>query len=657
MKILFISLLFFSSLIFASAIFAQTSSDSTEGSSRDIISINGDLGAYGELYSISGQPKRRPSATGRLFFNPVVDFYGVFQLPFSFLLSTEGSSARQNINQFGINPDWGWGSANVGDFNKEYSPLSLSGIKIRGGGINFKPDLFRISIVSGFTQRSVPGGAQDGSYKRFLLAAKLGYGKEDQTYFDLIFLKARDETSSLPQNVKSITVISPNGDDILPLGSLTSIKWTSSSIGGLLKIELSRDGGNNYELVANDQPNIGYYNWTITGPETFQALIKITSKEDSSVYDISNFVFRIAAGVEYKQGISITDQILNSNAVTPQENLLLAARGKVTFEKNKFVLDYEAGGSIYSRDIRANKINQDSVDVPKIVTAFYDPYVGTNYDYAINTLFTVNLSTASFKAGYKYTGPGYYSLGVAYLLNDQQEISLNGNFRVDRFSFGAGWINQSDNLLDQKLFTTARNIFNFSVSGMLTDIWTIGAMANILGMSNDSKNDTTKTDFSNLVIGLNQNFLLSQTELLRAITVNYFFQSSNNESVLLKNNTTNIHTINFAMNFSLLSNLNSALSAGLVSSEVFDTLTTLTQTYSISFQHREFDNQLSSSLLIGTSLSEKNTSFRTGLNSSYNFSANDAISFILSYTVFNGNSLTGGKFNEIQSSLTYSHRF
>lgn len=192
---------------------------------------------------------------------------------------------------------------------------------------------------------------------------------------------------------------------------------------------------------------------------------------------------------------------------------------------------------------------------------------------------------------------------------------------------------------------------------MLTDIWTIGAMANILGMSNDSKNDTTKTDFSNLVIGLNQNFLLSQTELLRAITVNYFFQSSNNESVLLKNNTTNIHTINFAMNFSLLSNLNSALSAGLVSSEVFDTLTTLTQTYSISFQHREFDNQLSSSLLIGTSLSEKNTSFRTGLNSSYNFSANDAISFILSYTVFNGNSLTGGKFNEIQSSLTYSHRF
>jgi hypothetical protein len=297
------------------------------------------------------------------------------------------------------------------------------------------------------------------------------------------------------------------------------------------------------------------------------------------------------------------------------------------------------------------------VDVPKIVTAFYDPYVGTNYDYAINTLLSFNISSASFKAGYKYTGPGYYSLGLAYLLNDIQEISLNGNFRVDRFSIGAGWINQSDNLIDQKAFTTSRNLFNVSVNGMLTDIWTIGAMANILGMNNDSNNDTTKTDFSNLVLGLNQNFLLSQTELLRAISLNYFFQNSNNESVLLKNNTTNVHTFNFALNLSLLSNLNSALSAGLVSSEVFDTLNTLTQTYAITFQHRGLDNQLSSSLMIGTSLSEKNTSFRTGLNSNYNISSNDALSFVVSYTVFNGTSVTGGKFNEIQSSLSYSRRF
>lgn len=645
-------------LIFISTAIAQELPDTTDGSSsKDIFSISGDLGAYGELYSISGQPKRRPSSTGRLFFRPIVDFYGVFQLPFDFLLSTEGSSARQSINQFGLNPDWGWGSAHVGDFNKEYSPLSLSGIKIRGGGINLNPDLFRFSVVSGFTQRSVPGGAQDGSYKRFLFAAKLGYGSEENTYFDLIFLKARDDINSLPQNTKSITVISPNGNDVIPVGMLTSIKWTTTGIGENIKIEISRNGGSSYELIATNQPNVGYHNWTVTGPETFQALIKISSVDDSTVSDISDFAFEIKAGGQYKEGSGITDQIINSNAVTPQENLLLAAKGRINFFQNKFILDYEASGSIYTRDLRANKINQDSSDVPKIVTALYDPYVGTNYDYAFNTLLTFNLSSASLKAGYKYTGPGYYSLGLAYLLNDQQEISLNGNFGVDRFSIGASYINQGDNLLEQKAFTTVRNIFNVSFNGMATEFWTLGIMANFLKMSNDSKNDTTKTDFSNLVLGLNQNFQLSQTEMLGAISINYFYQNSNNESVLLKNYTTNIHTFNFALNLSLLNNLNSSLSAGLVSLDVFDTLTTLTQTYSISFQNRALDNQLSSSLLIGTSISEKNTSFRTGLNSSCNLSSSDAFSFMVSYTIFNGISSTGGKFNEIISSLSYSHRF
>lgn len=645
-------------LIFISTAIAQELPDTTDGSSsKDIISISGDLGAYGELYSISGQPKRRPSSTGRLFFRPIVDFYGVFQVPFDFLLSTEGSSARQNINQFGLNPDWGWGSAHIGDFNKEYSPLSLNGIKIRGGGINLNPDLFRFSIVSGFTQRSVPGGAQDGSYKRFLFAAKLGYGSEEDTYFDLIFLKARDDINSLPQNTKSITVISPNGNDVFPVGMLTSIKWATSGIGGNLKIEISRNGGNSYELITTNQPNVGYYNWSVTGPETFQALVKISSVDDTTVFDVSDFVFEIKAGGQYKEGSGVTNQIINSNAVTPQENLLLAAKGRINFFQNKFILDYEASGSIYTRDLRANKINQDSVDVPEIVTKFYDPYVGTNYDYALNTQLSMDFSTVFIKAGYKYTGPGFYSLGLAYILNDQQEFNLNSTIRLGRFSIAAGYINQGDNLLEQKAFTTVRNNFNFSLNGMATEFWVLGITANFLKMSNDSKNDTTKTDFSNLVLGLNQNFLLSQTEMLRAISINYFYQNSNNESFLLQNNTTNTHTVNLSCNLALLENLNSSLSAGLVSSEVFDTLNTLTQTYSISFLYRQLDSRLSSSLILSTSISEKNTVFRPALNSTYNISAYDAMSLIVSYTKFNGSSLTGGSFNEIIASLSYSHRF
>lgn len=128
--------------------------------------------------------------------------FNLIQIPFEFLISSEGSSARQNINQFGINPQWDWGSLHAGDFTEEYSQFTLSGIKLRGGGLNLTPGNFRFSTAAGFTQRSVPGGAQDGSFKRFLFAAKLGIGEQTNSYVDFIFLRAKDEVGPLDQNTK-----------------------------------------------------------------------------------------------------------------------------------------------------------------------------------------------------------------------------------------------------------------------------------------------------------------------------------------------------------------------------------------------------------------------------------------------------------------------
>jgi hypothetical protein len=53
----------------------------------------------------------------------------IFQIPIEFLLSTEGSSARQNINQFGINPKWSWDSIHAGYFSEDYLQYTLSGIR------------------------------------------------------------------------------------------------------------------------------------------------------------------------------------------------------------------------------------------------------------------------------------------------------------------------------------------------------------------------------------------------------------------------------------------------------------------------------------------------------------------------------------------------
>jgi hypothetical protein len=177
----------------------QSPSATSGGFLKDNVRLGGEVGLYGELYSMQGQPARRPSSTGRLFFRPSLTFFNSFSLNFDFLLSTEGSSARQDINQLGINPMWGWGRAHAGDFSESFSPYTLSGILVRGAGISINPGLFRFSAVGGFTKRAVLGAAEGGAYDRYLYGGKIGIGREEGSFFDLVFLRARDKASSLRQ--------------------------------------------------------------------------------------------------------------------------------------------------------------------------------------------------------------------------------------------------------------------------------------------------------------------------------------------------------------------------------------------------------------------------------------------------------------------------
>lgn len=618
--------------------------------------FGGEIGAYGEYYNTNNEYARRPNTTGRLFFRPTIDLFDLIQIPFEFLISTEGSSARQNINQFGINPKWSWGSLHLGDFSTEYSRYTLSGVLIRGGGINLNPGNFRFSTAAGFTRRSVPGGAQDGSFKRFLLASKLGYGNESSSYLDFIFVRAKDEISSLDQNDKSITVLSPNGNDVLDIGALISITWNSYNVGGAIRIELSRDGGTTFELIADNQPNVSFYNWTVTGPVTFEALIKISSVDDSTIFDLSDNIFSIGSGVQTSI-VANTNNIQNRNAVTPQENLVLGTKGKISFFQNVVSFDFDAAGSVYTRDLRASELNLDSSDIPSFISKIYKPRVGTNYDFAFNTALNLRFSSFGTKIGYRRIQPGYNSLGTAYLHNDIQEISITNNFRIAAINLNLSYMRQTDNLLDQKLFTTSRNIINAGINARITANWNASISGNILLMGNDSNNDSTKIDFNNYVVNVNNNFNIDPKGFMRTINVNYSLQNSDNKSYILKNNTTIVHSLNLGFGFGISENLNSNLSAGFINSSLFDTVKSFTHNYGLNFQHKALSNKLNSSLNLSSAFNQGNKSYRASVSSGYNFTNADNVTLSVSFMKFDGKTFRGGSFNELLTSLSYNHRF
>ena len=71
------------------------------------------------------------------------------------------------------------------------------------------------------------------------------------------------------------------------VGSRYAITWSSSGVSGYVNILLSRDGGATWSTIASRIRNSGSQNWTASLPATTQALIRVASNSNASVYGTS----------------------------------------------------------------------------------------------------------------------------------------------------------------------------------------------------------------------------------------------------------------------------------------------------------------------------------------------------------------------------------
>jgi len=95
----------------------------------------------------------------------------------------------------------------------------------------------------------------------------------------------------------SITVTSPNGGENWEAGSSQTLTWSSVGITGNLNILISRNGGTSWTTIFTNTPNDGKQAWTVTGPATVQAIIKVASVTSPTVSDTSNANFSIVQAI------------------------------------------------------------------------------------------------------------------------------------------------------------------------------------------------------------------------------------------------------------------------------------------------------------------------------------------------------------------------
>ncbi len=92
----------------------------------------------------------------------------------------------------------------------------------------------------------------------------------------------------------TLVLTSPNGGEDWPIGSTQTITWSAYGLNGLVRIELSHDGGATWRTIVSRTRNDGSHTWTVSGPATTQARARISSISNRGVSDTSGAGFTIS---------------------------------------------------------------------------------------------------------------------------------------------------------------------------------------------------------------------------------------------------------------------------------------------------------------------------------------------------------------------------
>jgi hypothetical protein len=92
-----------------------------------------------------------------------------------------------------------------------------------------------------------------------------------------------------------IIVVAPNGGEAWAVGSTQNAEWTTENFaGGSVVIELNRNfPGGAWEPVAAGAPDVGFFDFTISGPASALCRMRMSKLGDPATFDISDAEFSI----------------------------------------------------------------------------------------------------------------------------------------------------------------------------------------------------------------------------------------------------------------------------------------------------------------------------------------------------------------------------
>ncbi|MCA5004537.1 hypothetical protein [Sphingobacterium bovistauri] len=206
---------------------ALYSQDFTNIASQKPFTFQGNMELRGMFYQANGIGNRMEPFNYLLSGSPVFSIYG-WNIPTSFMISKKQSSFQQPFNQYGLSPTYKWITLHGGYRNVTFSPYTLAGHTMLGGGVELNPGKFRFGAMLGRLNRATVIDTASMSlvpysFTRKGVALKLGYGV-DANHFDINVLHAKDDSVSKPQQIGEYAQrVTPAANTVLGYGTKFTI--------------------------------------------------------------------------------------------------------------------------------------------------------------------------------------------------------------------------------------------------------------------------------------------------------------------------------------------------------------------------------------------------------------------------------------------------
>ena len=571
----------------------------TRDSTARRFQLRGDYGSEGELYHISGRDPRRPGESGQVFFNPMFAL-GPFTVTGNFLLSSESSSdiglgglpGRQRINQFGLSPRWRWGRANIGSFSESFTPLTWSGVRIDGVGLDLTPGagMLRAGAFTGTSRQPVFGGVTSGSYRRNVVGSRVGVGRRSEfggmgTFIDVVFLRVQDDASSLP-----------------PVPDTTSVPLVPDS------------------LAAE--------------PDT--ALLPHIPLNPYAVTPQENAVLSTVAGVSLFRGaLSFTGEVAGS---------IHSRDVRASLLPDEFLDNYPG----FLRGLVEPRVGTHADQAYK---GQLDLFLARLPGATVTSPRSLTLSV-----GLQSIGAGYVSLGTPYTPNDIQGVDFRSQLRFQRWSLQVDGFNQHDNLLGQKLGTTDRSQLGVSLSVQPVRAWQVMVRATTVGMLRETDDSLGAVDYGARTLSASQTWIAQAGSRVRSVSTSYSWQNSADDNPLKTSSAFESHNADLRVAFALGTQASITPTVGVIRSTVGDSVPTSRATYGLATDWRDRSRRWVASASANQSQVSRTNALTTRLSLRLSITPSDQLALIARTSRYRSLVNPKLNFNEQVLSLRWSRR-